>query len=152
MTRRFRDMKIRTQSAIVILCALVLAFSFFELLWLNKWKLCETFERLDLFYTQMEDEDFQNTMVEEALRYNIPESEADTKAVAALDPFFDLVNEYTGIYIYGMDDGLYRAGRFAPAMEDENFLFFFNIGYRLTDGEGNLYRSFHWTLQTAPHR
>lgn len=142
MTRRFRDMKIRTQSAIVILCALVLAFSFFELLWLNKWKLCETFERLDLFYTQMEDEDFQNTMVEEALRYNIPESEADTKAVAALDPFFDLANEYTGIYIYGMDDGLYRAGRFAPAMEDENFLFFFNIGYRLTDGEGEFVQEF----------
>ena len=72
----------------------------------------------------MEDEDFSNTLMEEALHYNIPESEADTEAVAALDPFFDLAGEYTGIYIYGMDDGLFRAGRFAPAMEDEGFLFF----------------------------
>ena len=45
----------------------------------------------------MEDEDFSNTLMEEALHYNIPESEADTEAVAALDPFFDLAGEYTGI-------------------------------------------------------
>ncbi len=142
MTRRFKDLKIRTQSAIAILCSLVIAFSLFELLWLNKWKLCETAERLNLFYTQMEDEDFSNTLMEEALHYNIPESEADTEAVAALDPFFDLADEYTGIYIYGMDDGLFRAGRFAPAMEDEGFLFFFNVGYRLTGGEGEFVQDF----------
>ena len=142
MTRRFRDLKIRTQSAIAILCALVIAFSFFELLWLNKWKLCETAERVDLFYTQMDNEDFHNTLAKEALRYNIPESAEDAEAVAALDPFFDLADEYTGIYIYGMDDGLFRAGRFAPAMEDERFLFFFNIGYRLTDGEGEFVQDF----------
>ena len=50
MIRRFRNMKIRTQSAIVILCAIIAAFAFFELLWLNKWKFCEAAEDLDLFY------------------------------------------------------------------------------------------------------
>lgn len=142
MIRRFQNLKIRTQSAIVILCALIIGFSFFELLWLNKWKLCEAAERLDLFYTQMDDEDFQNTLVEEALHYNIPESGDDTKAIEALKPFFDLVDEYTGIYIYGSDDGLFRAGRYAAAMDEEGFLFFFNIGYRLTDGEGEFVQEF----------
>ena len=75
MTRRFKDLKIRTQSAIVILCAMLIAFTLFELLWLNKWKLCEVAIRIDLFYTQINDEDFQMTLAEEALRYNIPESE-----------------------------------------------------------------------------
>ena len=142
MTRRFKDLKIRTQSAIVILCAMLIAFTLFELLWLNKWKLCEVAIRIDLFYTQINDEDFQMTLAEEALRYNIPESENDTKAVKALSPFFDLVNDYTSIYIYDIDDGLLRAGRFAPVMSNDNFLFFFNIGYRFTDGEGEFIMDF----------
>ncbi len=142
MTRRFKDLKIRTQSAIVILCAMLIAFTLFELLWLNKWKLCEVAIRIDLFYTQINDEDFQMTLAEEALRYNIPESENDTKAVKALSPFFDLVNDYTSIYIYDIDDGLLRAGRFAPVMRNDNFLFFFNIGYRFTDGEGEFIMDF----------
>ena len=101
MIRRFHNMKLRTQAAIVILCAIILAFTFFELLWLNKWKFCEATERLDLFYTQINDEEFQNTLVREALNYKIPESEDDTEAIEALKPFLDLANEYTAIYIYG---------------------------------------------------
>ena len=142
MIKRFRDLKIRTQSAIVLLLAIAIAFTLFELLWLNKWKLCETAERLDLFYTQIDDEDFQNALVEKALRYNIPESEEDTEAANALAPFFDLANSYTSIYTYGSDDGLYRAGSYASAMDDDNFRFFFHLGYQLTDGEGESTRNF----------
>ena len=75
-------MKIRTQSAIVILCAIIAAFAFFELLWLNKWKFCEAAEDLDLFYTQISDDRFKETLAKEALNYNIPESEDDEEAVS----------------------------------------------------------------------
>ena len=126
MIRRFRNMKIRTQSAIVILCAIIAAFAFFELLWLNKWKFCEAAEDLDLFYTQISDDSFKETLAEEALNYNIPESEDDEEAVEALQPFLDLANEYTSIYIYGEEDGLYRTGKFAPVMDTRSFLFFFS--------------------------
>ncbi len=141
MIRRFRNLKIRTQSAIMILCTLLLSFAFFEILWLNKWNICETAERLNLFYVQINDKDFKDMLAKEALNYNIPDSEEDTEAVAAVQPFFDLVNEYTGIYIYG-GDGLFRAGRFAPAMETDSFLFLFNIGYRLTGGDGEIVLDF----------
>lgn len=124
----------------MILLALFISFSFFELLWLNKWKLCEIAERLDLFYTQIDDEAFQEALVEEARHYKIPKSEEDTEAVKALAPFFDLADQYTGIYIYGAEDGLFRAGRFASAMDHSNFRFFFNMGYRFTDGEGEYVR------------
>lgn len=126
----------------MILCAIAIAFSLFELLWLNKWKLCEIAERLDLFYTQINDEEFQNALAEEALHYDIPESEDDTEAKEALKPFFDLANEYTAIYIYGIEDGLFRAGRYASAMDEGDFLFFFNLGYRVTDGEGEFSMDF----------
>lgn len=142
MINRFRNLKIRTQSAIVILCAIIAAFLLYELLWLNKWHLCEAAERLDLFYTQTNDEDFQEILTEEARHYNIPESEKDTEAIEALKPFFNLANEYTSIYIYGAEDGLYRAGRAASIMDSDRFLFFFNIGYRLTDGEGEFTMDF----------
>lgn len=142
MIRRFRNMKIRTQSAIVILCAIIAAFAFFELLWLNKWKFCEAAEDLDLFYTQISDDSFKETLAEEALNYNIPESENDEEAVEALQPFLDLANEYTSIYIYGKEDSLYRAGKFASIMDTRSFLFFFNIGYQLTGGQGEYVMDF----------
>lgn len=135
-------MRIRTQSAIVILCAIIVAFTLFELLWLNKWNICETAERLGIFYTQMGDKNFHKMLAEEALRYNIPESEDDTDAKEALQPFFGLVSEYTGIYIYGREDGLFRAGRFASAMDTNRFLFLFNIGYHLTGGDGEFVEEF----------
>ncbi len=142
MIRRFRNMKIRTQSAIVILCAIIAAFAFFELLWLNKWKFCEAAEDLDLFYTQISDDSFKETLAEEALNYNIPESEDDEEAVEALQPFLDLANEYTSIYIYGKEDSLYRTGKFASIMDTRSFLFFFNIGYQLTGGQGEYVMDF----------
>ncbi len=142
MIRRFKNLKIRTQSAIVLLCALLIAFTLFELLWLNKWNICETAEDLNLFYTQINDKSFRKMLKKEALNYNLPESEEDAEAVEAIKPFFDLVNEYTGIYIYDRDDGLFLAGRFAPALETNSFLFIFNIGYSLTGGDGELVQSF----------
>lgn len=142
MIRRFNNLKIRTQSAIIILCTLVVAYVFFELLWTYKWKLFEFATQMDFFYTQMDDQNFQDTLVEEALRYNIPESEEDTEAVRAIQPFLNLADEYTAIYIYGLEDGLYRAGKFPTIMGNETFSTFFSLGYRLTAGEGEFFYEF----------
>ena len=142
MIRRFNNLKIRTQSAIIILCTLVITYVFFELLWTYKWKLFEFATQMDFFYTQMDDQNFQDTLVEEALRYNIPESEEDTEAVRAIQPFLNLADEYTSIYIYGLEDGLYRAGKLPSIMENETFSTFFNLGYRLTAGEGEFFYEF----------
>ncbi len=142
MIRGFNNLKIRTQAALVILFAIIIAFAFFELLWMNKWNICETAEGLNLFYTQMNDKSFRDTLAKEALNYNLPESEDDTEGVKAIQPFFDLVSEYTGIYIYDLDDGMYIAGRYAPALEANGFLFFFNIGYQLTGGDGEFVQDF----------
>jgi len=70
----------------------------------------------------------------EALNYDIPASEADTEAVKKLQPLFDQLDDYTGLAIYGMEDGIYRAGQYPRCMDKEQFQSFFDIGYRLTDG------------------
>lgn len=97
---------------------------------------------MKLFYTQIDDENFQDTLVEEAIRYNIPESEDDVAAVKAVEPFLNLADKYTGLYIYGLEDGLYRAGKSPAIMNDDTFTAFFNIGYRLTAGEGEFIYEF----------
>ena len=47
---------------------------------------------------------------------------------------FDQLDDYTSLAIYGMEDGIYRAGQYPRCMDKEQFHSFFDIGYRLTDG------------------
>ena len=67
--------------------------------------------------------------------------EEDTEAVKKLQPWFDLGDAYTSIYVYG-SDGYYRAGKYASAMNDSTFRTFFDLGYRITGGEGENAREF----------
>lgn len=62
---------------------------------------------------------------------------------AALEPLFNLADDYTAVHIYDRDIGIYRAGRTAPIMDSgDTFRLFFDLGYRITDGEGEDYREF----------
>ena len=56
-----------------------------------------------------------------------------------MDPFFtSLSDEYTSIYIYGLQDGLYRAGYYPQAMLwNEPFNTFFQMTYRWIDEDVN---------------
>lgn len=142
MIKRIKSLKIRTQLILLILCAGLIAFSLFHKLWLNKWGIAEAITGKNYAYTELDDMDFMEDLYEAAKAYDVPESEKDADAVAAIEPFLELPNDYTSIYIYGTEDGLYRAGRFAPIMEQHDFRFFFDIGYRLSDGEGEDTRMF----------
>ncbi len=84
---------------------------------------------------------FMNSLYRAAENYDIPASEDDTEAVAALQPFLNMPDQYTSIYIYGMDDGLYRAGRYAPIMDHAGFRTLFDFGYTITNGEGEEYNA-----------
>ncbi len=142
MIRRFKDLKIRTQSAVVIMCAILIASAFFEVMWQNKWNFFEAVTQMKILRTQIDDEKFRDTLAKEALHYNIPESEDDVESVKALEPFLNLADEYNGIYIYGLEDGLYRAGRYPSFMDNNTFSVLFNLGYRFTGGEGEFIYEF----------
>lgn len=95
------------------------------------------------------DDYFFDTLLKEAANYDIPASEEDTKAIENLQPFFDLCDEYTSLYIYGTD-GMYRAGRYAPIMEDNSFRSVFDLGYRITGGEGEGHRELWLEFKNGP--
>lgn len=139
-------MKMRTQFALVTLAAILMAFSFFELLWLNRWNVYEALQKLgvDFTYCQLQDEEFGNRLVEEALKYDLPEDEEDEAAVEAIQPYLDLADEYTSIYLYDIEDGTYKAGRYAASMEEGKSIFavLFGSGYHLTNGNGEYIQEF----------
>lgn len=140
--RLFQSMRIRTQLALLILATGFLCFSLFQFMWMHKWNVWEFLSQnsslfLDIFPDL--DEDFWKKLRQEALKYDVPESEEDADAVVALQPFFDtLADEYTGIYIYGLEDGTYRAGAIPTIMLSDQFRFTFDSFYQWTDGTGEM--------------
>lgn len=141
-------MKIRTQLFLLIFTAGLLCFSLYHFLWLHKWDVWilmgELFpDSLEIF--PVFDENFWINLGEEALKYNIPESMDDKDGAKALEPFFDLMDDYTGIYIYGLEDGMYRAGRSPSFTDSQTAVSFFNELYYWTDGHGE--ESRHFSLE-----
>lgn len=141
-TKKFQNCKIRTQFAIVILLAGALCYLLFSFLWGKRY---ETFGYLNdkfNFYPQLNDDSFWGTLYEEALKYDIPDSEDDKETIEKMQPFFDLVDDYTGIYLYGLEDGIFLCGKTPISMEKHAFRSFFDFGYALTGGEGETPISF----------
>ena len=128
---------IRTKLLLLLFASALLCLGLFHTLWANKWYVLhlvtETNLPISLPIPQL-DENFWTMLGTEALNYDIPDSEADTEAVKKLQPLFDQLDDYTGLAIYGMEDGIYRAGQYPRCMDKEQFQSFFDIGYRLTDG------------------
>ena len=128
---------IRAKLLLLLFASALLCLGLFHTLWANKWYVLhlvtETNLSISLPIPQL-DENFWTMLGTEALNYDIPDSEADTEAVKKLQPLFDQLDDYTGLAIYGMEDGIYRAGQYPRCMDKEQFQSFFDIGYRLTDG------------------
>ena len=141
MIKKLSSMKIRTKLALLIFITGILCFSLFQFLWYNKYTVFEALDPVFHFSPLHGDENFFDMLCEEAAKYDLPESETDTEAIQKLQPWFDLGDDYTSIYIYG-SDGYYRAGKYASAMEDSTFRTFFDFGYRITGGEGENTREF----------
>lgn len=134
--RTFR-VGLRGQLFILILVAGALCLGLFRFLWLNKWDVwgfwtTQLPRQLQPF--PLPDDDLWIKLGDAALKCDIPASEDDLTAVDALEPFFDVADDYTSIYIYGLKDGLYRAGAYADCMDDAGFATFFHTAYEWTDG------------------
>ena len=129
-------MGLRGQLFLLILVAGALCLGLFRFLWRNKWDVWEFWTtqlppQLQPF--PLPDDDLWLKLGDAARQCDVPESEDDLEAVKALEPFFDVVDDYTSIYIYGQD-GLYRAGAYADCMDDAGFAGFFHTAYEWTDG------------------
>lgn len=121
----------------------------FRWLWYQKWDIWYILNEkspIDFEFLPEPDEDFFQILTDEALKYNIPESEEDKEAVEAMEPFLDLADDYTAIYVYGLEDGMYRTGKGAYALSEEGkYQDFFRIGYNWT--EGAIEQPFNFVLE-----
>lgn len=136
MIKKFQNCKIHTQFAIVILTTGVFCYLLFSFFWGKRYEnfsyLNDTFH----FYPQLTDDKFWENLYDEALKYDIPTSENDTETISKMESFFELTDQYTGIYLYGLEDGMFICGKSPVSMENTFFRNFFDFGYRITGGEG----------------
>lgn len=111
----------------------------FRFLWLQRrdcwWFLIENIPDSIQILPKPED-DFWEKLYAQALQCDVPESEDDKEAVEALAPFFALADPYTALYVYGLEDGMYRAGKIPEVMDGVAFESFFRMGYVWTNGDG----------------
>lgn len=142
MSKRLKNMKINTKFVLVVLLSVFVSLGIFALLWCYKWEILEWSGDWSFAKLQVDEDEFWNELRDEAKTYDLPDSESDVAKTKALEPLFKLADKYTSIYIYGKD-GLYRAGKYATIMDESTgFRTFFDLGYRLTGGEGEDYREF----------
>lgn len=136
--KKIKKCKIRTKLSILILLSGMFSIFLFRSLWLSRWNVWEICIK---YFPQLtcDQPKLLETLRTEAKKYNIPESEEDTEAAEALEPFFALTDDYTAIYIYGFPEGLYRAGKIPPIMSNSIFRLFFDSGYAVTAGDGEDY-------------
>lgn len=141
MIRKFRNAKIRTQFALLLLIMGIISLSLFQFLWYKKWNAFEFLKPVLQLVPPHGDDRFFDLLKKEAPKYDIPKSEDDMETIEKLKPFFDLSDKYTSVYIYG-SDGIFRTGKYAEAMNDSLFRTVFDLGYRMTGGEGEGFREF----------
>lgn len=114
-------LKIRTKMLITIFVMAVISLSLFRFLWVHQADAAELLEKAGLV-TWLNLDGYIGEMERAARDYTVPDSEDDGDAVKAIEPFLEqFTDEYTGISIYGLDDGLYRCGK-SPAVLNQ-FLF-----------------------------
>ena len=135
--KKISALKIRTQFALLILCALIAAFAVFEILWTNKFSIFNLLGLGEYYNVYGDNIYLLDTLYEQAPNYELPESEEDEERIQALAPLLDLADKYTSISIYGLEYGYHRTTRMADIFADKNIFFqvFLGIGDQLTAGD-----------------
>ena len=151
MKKKFSTMKLQNRFLLILLLALMISATLFELLWLNKWTLVNWTGNFEILQSQIDDENFWTKLDETAQNLSLPESSDDAAAAKAIKPLLDLADKYTSIYLYEQEDGLYITGQYAKIMDEKHsgFRTFFDLGYRLTDGEGEDFRQGYLQFQNG---
>lgn len=97
---------IRTKLLLLLFASALLCLGLFHTLWANKWYVLHVITETNLpimLPVPQPDENFWTMLGTEALNYDIPDSESDTEAVEKLQSLFDRLDDYTGLYVYGLE-------------------------------------------------
>ena len=78
---RISGWKLRTQFAVLILCAMLLSFWLFWMLWANKWRVLDYLGLADFYFHNGVDIMLTDALYEQAKNYELPESEDDKERI-----------------------------------------------------------------------
>ena len=79
MKKKFSTMKLQNRFLLILLLALTISATLFELLWLNKWTLVNWTGNFEILQSQIDDEDFW-TNWRNCTNLSLPESSDDEAA------------------------------------------------------------------------
>ena len=114
--RGIKSWKISIKLLILLIIMGAASLGLFWFLWVHQADAASLLENSGLV-KWFDSEEFVEDIQREARKYSVPEAEDDAEGQKEIQPFFDSVtDEYTGVYIYGQDDGMYRCGRIADIM------------------------------------
>lgn len=122
--------RIRLQFLVTILLSFMLAIGGFFLTWHMMpcaWKIVRHIPGMDLDRDALKKE-----LTERAKNYNLPSSENNKQEQAAFQSFFDSLDPYTGIAIYGGDDQYFRTQHNADIIHSKNWNFFTQMIFQIT--------------------
>lgn len=122
--------RIRLQFLVTILLSFMLAVGGFSLTWRMMpcaWKIVRQIPGIDLDRDALKAE-----LTERAKNYNLPSSENNKQEQDAFKPFFDCLDSYTGIAIYGEDDQYFRTQHNADIIHSKNWNFFTQMIFQIT--------------------
>ena len=117
-----RNWRIHSKLLLLIVISALLSASLFLGLWHQQNNVCTLLERAG-FIDWFDSEAFTEKARALAKDYTVPpyyESDKgmDDPTVVAFQPYCDaLADEFTGVYVYGLDDGLYRASAAADIVK-----------------------------------
>ncbi len=122
--------RIRLQFLVTILLSFLLAIGGFSVTWHMMpcaWKLVRHIPGMDLDCDALKSE-----LTERAKNYDLPSSENNKQEQAAFESFFDSLDSYTGIAIYGKDDQYFRTQHNADIIHSKNWNFFTQMIFQIT--------------------
>ena len=114
--RRIKRWKISTKLLLLILVMGAVSLGLFWFLWVHQAD-AATFLESSGLVKWFDSEEFEENLQREAKNYSVPAAEMIQKARKKFSHFWTgVTDEYTGVYVYGQDDGLYRCGQITDIM------------------------------------
>lgn len=116
MIRKIRSLKLHTKLLLLIILSSTCCVLLFCFLWLHTdtaWKFAKNFPP---FY--FDDENLVEQLRIDAKNYELPDYDDGKNQKDDFGTFFSHADDYTGVYIYGADDGLYIASQYPYRFDD----------------------------------
>ncbi len=132
MIKQLKKTGLRARLLFLVFCSAVFSIALFYLLATNIGRVWELFRTLPPF--SYDEEALVEALRENAINYELPPYDDGKNQINDIPGFFEPVDDiYTGVYVYGLKDSLYRASIYPTALN--NILYGTTLQWGLTQIE-----------------